>query len=532
MRSFFKKHKALCILFSVLLLAVCFTVLLIIREMQALQLNPGELAGFLSGETTADTVSEAEKTGSETGSETGTETTEAVTEAPKPYYSPETDAAYIPPVHTSHEQSCPLSADETHRVYSILPHTDSEPFNEYVRKTATSLATAATGEHTYREGGTTVVSIDYILHTADKIYSAVILRTVTDTVAETVDKHVVVRIYNTETGDVFAPLDVYDMTIAGVPLSAQMRTGFADALAAAGFAEDSAFLDRECTPEPSSFVNIAVDPEFLYFYRIYKPSDSEPVLLCAPVAFAALEDYTWEAIEIAKRVEALTPPKEELIPVDLPTYDISGAVPESEMVEEDYFDDALFIGNSLIVGLQRTVPLKARYFATIGLNVSQVFTKEVIGLTDGTNTTISHAIELVDFNKVYLMFGVNELGWGSITSFIDYYAQIIDRIREVNPDALIYVQSILPVNEEKWAKSRDYQSCINNVAVATFNQKIVEMCNDKYVYFVNVAEALSDDDGALYADATSDGIHISAAYSTRWVEYLKTHTVPMEPKED
>ena len=198
------------------------------------------------------------------------------------------------------------------------------------------------------------------------------------------------------------------------------------------------------------------------------------------------------------------------------------------MVGDDYFDDALFIGNSLIVGLQRTVPLNARYFASVGLNISQVFTKEFIALTDGTNTTVSHALELVEFNKVYLMFGVNELGWGSITTFIDYYAKLIDRIREVNPNALVYVQSILPINEEKWAKSPDYQSCINNVSVATFNGKIIEMCLEKNAYFVNVAEVLTDETGNLYTEATSDGIHIGGVYSTRWVEYLKTHTVAME----
>jgi hypothetical protein len=126
------------------------------------------------------------------------------------------------------------------------------------------------------------------------------------------------------------------------------------------------------------------------------------------------------------------------------------------------------------------------------------------------------------------MFGINELGWGSITSFINYYAQIIDRIREVNPETIIYVQSILPINEEKWAKSRDYQSCINNVAVATFNQKILDMCVQKQVAFVNVAEVLTDETGNLFSDATSDGIHIGGIYSTRWVDYLKTHTVTVE----
>ena len=66
----------------------------------------------------------------------------------------------------------------------------------------------------------------------------------------------------------------------------------------------------------------------------------------------------------------------------------------------------------------------------------------LIPQTDGSVITISEAIGKERFSKVYLMFGINELGWGSIASFINYYGQIVDRIRQVNPEAIIYVQSI------------------------------------------------------------------------------------------
>lgn len=517
MLSFIKKYKVLCVILAVLLVLVAATAVLIVREIRAQKLDSDDIRDLLANETET-----------ETNTDTAAQTTEAVTEAPPPYFTPEDDTAYAPGDHRDDAFPALTEADETNRLYIAYPDTDTDAFDDYIRKTAASLAAAVTGETTLREGGTSVISIDYRLHTKEHIYSAVLLRTVTETQTGAVKKHVIVRIYDTETDSVFAPLDAYDMTVAGAPLASLMRIGFTDAFAASGLDADTAFLDTVCTADPSSFVNIAVDAENLYFYRIYAPADASPVLLCAPIAVSALEDYTWEAIEIAQRAEALPPPDDDWVAVELPTYDISGAVPATDAVGDDYFDDALFIGNSLIVGLQKTVPLNARYFATVGLNISQVFSKELIPLTDGTKSTISHAIELVDFTKVYLMFGVNELGWGSITTFIDHYAQLIDRIREVNPEALIYVQSVLPVNEEKWATSPDYQSYINNVAVATFNQKIVEMCNEKQVYFVNVAEELTDESGGLYEEATSDGIHISAAYSTRWVEYLKTHTISLK----
>lgn len=502
--------------FAVMLLLVAVTAVLIVREMRRQDMTADELIDALGSEAETETIAADEET-----------ETEAVTEAAVPYYTEETDIQYLPLPHTGEAFGTVLSYDKDHRIYAAMPDTDSVGFNNYCRTTVFSLGTAVKSEENAREGGSTVVSIDYILYVTENVYSAVFFRTETDCTDGSTEMCHIVLIYDIENTCVYAPLDAYDMTAAAEPLAALMRAGYEDAFAASGIPADEAFLDLHCGADPSCFINIAMDDTAMYFYNVYDGGET-PVLLCARVAFDALRDYTWEAIENAKHAETLPPPEEEIIPIELPSYDLSGAVPESEMVGDDYFDDALFIGNSLIVGLQRTVPLNARYFASVGLNISQVFTKEFIALTDGTNTTVSHALELVEFNKVYLMFGVNELGWGSITTFIDYYAKLIDRIREVNPNALVYVQSILPINEEKWAKSPDYQSCINNVSVATFNGKIIEMCLEKNAYFVNVAEVLTDETGNLYTEATSDGIHIGGVYSTRWVEYLKTHTVAME----
>ena len=517
--SFVKSHKLLCAVFALLFCAVAVIAVLIAVELNRQQIAPEDLGEIFGHET---------ETAADTAAVTEPESeTEPVTEAPVPYYDAEGDSAYYPSVHATDYYKPVYTYDENYRIYAASPQTNDEDFNAYCAATVSSLITSMSTETTAREGGTTVVTIDYTLYLTKNVYSAVFTQKLTDKITGNTTKSVIVRIYNIETDAVYAPLDRYDMTLASEPLAVMIREGYEAAFDRCGLRADSAFLDEVCTPDPSSFVNIAVDADNMYFFTVYNGSVI-PELLCATVSFDAMTQYTWEAIEAERQAQLLPEPEDEIIYIELPTYDLSGAVPESEAVSDDYFDDALFIGNSLIVGLQKTVPLNARYFATIGLNVSQVLSKELIPLTDGSTVTISDAIDLVEFKKVYLMFGVNELGWGSITSFIDYYGKIIDRIREVNPEALIYVQSILPVNEEKWAKSRDYQSCINNYAVATFNQKIVEMCRDKAVYFVNVAEVLTDETGNLFEDATSDGIHISGVFSTRWVEYLKTHTVTLQ----
>ncbi len=507
MKAFFAEHKKLIILLAVLLIAVGTVTGFLVRELRR---DPGEPVD-----------------GTEQTEETTVPITEEETTAPPPhYYTEEGDAAYHPTAQTEDGVDAHINARPDHRIYTAFPVTNVPAFNSYCSGTVSQFATQAEGPATLREGGNTAVTVDYRFYRAEHVYSCVLTnRSVTED-AEGGEREetlsVRVLIYDTETLSVYAPLDIYDVDSDYVTaLAALMRAGYEADLARLGLPVDTAFLDETCRADPSCFVNIAMDDTCLYFYCVYTPADGVPVLLRSAVPFESMRRY--EHVEFPE-------PEEPVIPIEIPIYDISGAVPEREMVEDSYFDDALFIGNSLIVGLSRSVKLNATYFATVGLNVMQFFSKDLIPAGEDEKITMNEAIASVDFKKVYLMFGVNELGWGSISAFIDYYGRIIDRIREVNPSAMIYVQSILPVNEEKWAKSRDYQSSINNVSAATFNQKIVEMCNEKHAYFVNVAEVMTDETGNLFSDATTDGIHIGGIFSTRWVEYLRTHTLPDTPE--
>ena len=118
------------------------------------------------------------------------------------------------------------------------------------------------------------------------------------------------------------------------------------------------------------------------------------------------------------------------------------------------------------------------------------------------------------------MLGVNELGWASENTFIARYGSLLDGIREAVPDAVIYVQSILPVSKEKSDSSVYTNSCIQ-----LYNSLIVQMCEEKGAVYLNVAEAVQDESGALPAEATVDGIHLKRPYYEKWKDYIMTHTV-------
>lgn len=82
------------------------------------------------------------------------------------------------------------------------------------------------------------------------------------------------------------------------------------------------------------------------------------------------------------------------------------------------------------------------------------------------------------------------------------------------------MQSILPVRPEVLESSPGMATDHLN----TINAAIRDMCAEKGCYYLDLASAFTDSDGALMAEyAQPDGIHLTVSGYTNWVSYLCTH---------
>lgn len=198
----------------------------------------------------------------------------------------------------------------------------------------------------------------------------------------------------------------------------------------------------------------------------------------------------------------------------------AGPVPASEPAEDTYFDGAVFLGDSRTEGFYLYSGLKTgQYLYAVGATVESVFSKPVWG-EGSSKIPLLDALAELDCRRVYLMLGVNELGWPRIEDFHDRYALVIDRVREDHPEAQIALQSILPVSARQEAK----KTYVNNRRIAEYNQVIAALAEEKDCAFINVAEAVTGEDGCLPADLNFDGVHLNPAGCRIWLDYLRTHT--------
>ena len=203
-----------------------------------------------------------------------------------------------------------------------------------------------------------------------------------------------------------------------------------------------------------------------------------------------------------------------------PKYDYSKPVPASAPKDEDWFRDAAFIGDSRMKGIMNFAKFEyAADFSHVGLTVADVFTKPYIETPSGS-VTVSEALQGGTYGKIYMMTGLNELGWYDTDKFIEYYGDMVDLAKQTHPEAQIYVIGIMPVG----AKATAEQAHLTNDRVQMFNGLILGMCEAKQVYFVDGFEAVASD-GSLPDDASPDGVHMEPGYCKMLTDYLLSHTV-------
>ena len=181
-----------------------------------------------------------------------------------------------------------------------------------------------------------------------------------------------------------------------------------------------------------------------------------------------------------------------------------------------------------------TMPIMAPFSDVIGL--SRQATVMAFQFGDGFTNMITptpgvlivlEALELGEYGKVYLSLGVNELGYYNDEGFYQAYCDAIDAIRACQPDAVIYIQGLIPLNESVVAASGG-PSYLTNEHLRVYNGLMQKAAEEKQVVFLDLYSEFANENGELPEEASKDGVHLKSDYCKQWLEYLKVHTVDFE----
>ena len=233
-------------------------------------------------------------------------------------------------------------------------------------------------------------------------------------------------------------------------------------------------------------------------------------------------DTTTEAAAQTTQTDLPATSTEEITTVPTTTVPPTTEPPGPTMmtVDDHYFDDALFLGDSRTDGLfLYSTPGDCKHypFPATSMTIFKIMDSKDEEQRYGYSSLRS-LLQHEQFGKIYLMFGINECGYDTGV-FADKYAEVVEEIRGYQPDALIYIQSICYVTQNHEAKYPVFATA----NIKEKNEAIKPLANDVDIFYLEVNDALNDGTDHLPSDYTGDGAHLKANCYRYWHDYLLEH---------
>ena len=189
-------------------------------------------------------------------------------------------------------------------------------------------------------------------------------------------------------------------------------------------------------------------------------------------------------------------------------------------VPDEYFEEVCFIGDSRTKGLLEYSELpRWRGFYKVGSTAAAACVENEYTLDGANYTNILDIIERVDYDIYYVGYGTNELGYGNSDKFIEELRVVIDRIKEYHPDAIIYVENVLPMGESYSANNPSF----SNSRAEIYNEALKRMCQEYGdLIYLDIASSMRDPDtGAAKSDYIGDGLHYTVEGCREILKFIR-----------
>lgn len=193
---------------------------------------------------------------------------------------------------------------------------------------------------------------------------------------------------------------------------------------------------------------------------------------------------------------------------------------------ESYFNDAVFLGDSRTLGISDYAGLDgADFFCDNGMTIYKLLEdKGVTYQKTGEKMDLKKVLQEKHYGKIYIMLGMNELGYGDTHMYLRQYLKVLNQLREWQPEATIYIMANLHVSREK----NNMETEFNNVNINDKNVASARLANGRDIFYLDSNPLFIDEEGYLQDELTFDGVHLYAQNYEKWRDFLFEHGVERE----
>ena len=191
------------------------------------------------------------------------------------------------------------------------------------------------------------------------------------------------------------------------------------------------------------------------------------------------------------------------------------------LLEDSWFDDAVFIGDSIAGTLQayaeqHSLLGKALFFCRTNYSITSAVNGSMLLYYRGGGYKPNALLPQTGAKKVFILLGMNDVGSYDDGRYASLWSALVDGIRENTPEIRIFFQSVTPM-----VKSQR-NSALTNARIDRYNELLRIFCEENDCCYVDVASSFKDENGALRGELCRDGyVHLILDAGGLWCAALK-----------
>ncbi len=172
--------------------------------------------------------------------------------------------------------------------------------------------------------------------------------------------------------------------------------------------------------------------------------------------------------------------------------------------------DIVFLGNSI----------------TDGGEFSELFDNPAIKNRGISSDVISGVVErlhqVTDYHpsKIFLLIGINDVSHNlTVDRMAEEYEDLVKRIRTQSPESKLYVQSIMPINND-FNRYKNLKG--KETTVVLLNERLKEIADRNGAEYVDLWPTLAEPrTGKLRREFTNDGLHLLGKGYDAWADAIR-----------
>lgn len=224
----------------------------------------------------------------------------------------------------------------------------------------------------------------------------------------------------------------------------------------------------------------------------------------------------------------------------IPQTDRPIGLAQSSQAADDYFNNAVFIGDSVTLKLKYFVQQTRQNYPSLlgnaqflcagsmgsGNAMEAVNDSSIHPSFRGQKMLLEDSVAAMSAEKVFIMLGMNDVAVYGPEQSAQNMMQLISRIKAKSPNVQIFIQSATPM------MNSDPSRKLNNNTLFEYDLKLYELAKAmeaQGVYFVDIAYIMRNAEGNLPANYCSDpedqALHFTDEACQQWIQYLYTHAL-------